>query len=872
MSKPVEANGDVVVNGSSDLKTVADNSQISADKPAGASEIAPAHQAPIVSDSDVARVDATELAPTDSHSAKSPTKTADPSSAEAQIAFASEIETASAQPPVVSAPESDLRESPTPVKQEEAATLQEEKRELDARNDSELAQTTQASEQTQTEGAINSMDGASDEVDQINTETPKDDLALRPATMLQLDLNALPSRDESPSKSPKDTEMAEAPPVSSTKTVHERDESPDDEPAAKRSKTESPFQNGNALSPQTDGPTDNDEPITPYQTKEIAKQIRNTKSTIEGRNFKGPVVDLWPSIKELYLSKIDNPIDLTLIENRVKKEHYKSISYYIGDVKRLYDNCVTFNGPDHDVTTSAIKVRDSLLSKIPPTEAPKAADKRKKTAAVPKERPASQPRAPYTGTGHGQSPHPQPAAAQTYALDPSGTPIIRRDSTKGDGGRPKRDIHPPKPRDINYNSRPKKKKYAVELKYCQIVLDELYRPKYTSISHAFLAPVDPVALGIPDYFKFVRHPMDMQTIRENLTNGHYENAKDFEADIRLMFRNCYKFNPSGTPVHLMGKELEAVFDDWWAKKDKYIQEHTQSAPVSPESSGESAGDESEEEVDDKQTALTQTTTLMQARLVEEQRKLIEIMQSTNNNEVLVRMQSEMVAIIQKEVDGLKAQATTSAKKGPSKTKGVSKKAAPAKRNVRVASKPYKIKHIGQEEKEQISAGITQLEGKAMEQAIAYLKEDIPTLNLDEDPELDIDQFSNGTLSKLHDLIQRHCPQVIPAPAPRAPRAPKPVKPKKNKPMSKREQEEKIQKLRQLTQEFQHGRASSGEERPMPCKYTFPAYPVEGNIERPKSADSWQAGVEHWLTHSGPAVEHDQMSSSGDESPSDSEED
>ena len=44
-----------------------------------------------------------------------PAQDADPSSADAQIESASEIETTSAQPPPVTVPESDLRENPTPA-------------------------------------------------------------------------------------------------------------------------------------------------------------------------------------------------------------------------------------------------------------------------------------------------------------------------------------------------------------------------------------------------------------------------------------------------------------------------------------------------------------------------------------------------------------------------------------------------------------------------------------------------------------------------------------------------------------------------------------------------------------------------------------
>lgn len=796
-----------------------------------------------------------------------PARDADPSSADAQIESASQIDTASAQPPIVSAPESDLRENPIPVKQGEAATLQEEKRELDALNDSDLARTTQDTEASQPDSIQQPISPATttDEVDQVKPpqepESKDEDFAIRPATMSQLDINAqspmaqspmaespnaAPSREVPPSamdaspKSPRDTgksdtEMADAPPVSSIK--HERDEDPAEESAAKRPKTESPSQNGLFQANQVEDENPEDKlPITQYQIKEIRKSLRATKSTIEGRNFKAPVVDLWPAIKDLYLEKVANPIDLSIIERKLTDE-YTTIAEYKADLELLYQNCVAFNGPDHDVSKSGRKVRDQLLSKMPPREQPKPAP-RKKGQAVRKEAPVHERRTPYQGTGHGQSPH--PPATQTFALDPSGTPVIRRDSTKTDGGRPKRDIHPPKPRDIAYNARPKKKKYAAELRFCETVIDELKRPKYLGIAAPFLIPVDPVALGIPDYFKFIKNPMDLGTVSDNLHNGHYETAKHFEQDIRLIFKNCYKFNPEGTPVNIMGHDLEAVFDELWAQKNTWVEKHMPSAPASPDSSAESAAEESEEEEEAEDPETAKTTALMQARLVDEQQKLIDIMTS-GGDQALIRMQSEMVEIVKKQLQDFIAKNSASKKK-KKKTKAPTKKAQPQKKGSKLqTNKPYKVKSIGQTEKEQISAGITQLEGNAMDQAIAYLKKDYPELDLETDPELDIDQFSNETLSRLHDLIQRHCPQVIPPPEPRAPRPQKPVKPKKNKPMSKHEQEKKIQHLRNLQQQFRQGSASD-DARLMPCKYTLDAI----TLHKPLNVIQWSESV-HWLT-------------------------
>jgi E1A/CREB-binding protein len=70
----------------------------------------------------------------------------------------------------------------------------------------------------------------------------------------------------------------------------------------------------------------------------------------------------------------------------------------------------------------------------------------------------------------------------------------------------------------------------------------------------FNSPVDPVELGLPDYFEVVKRPMDLGTIRKKLDNGVYTKLEDFKYHVNLVFDNAMMYNPEGSVVYnFLGK-------------------------------------------------------------------------------------------------------------------------------------------------------------------------------------------------------------------------------------------------------------------------------------------------------------------------------
>ena len=75
----------------------------------------------------------------------------------------------------------------------------------------------------------------------------------------------------------------------------------------------------------------------------------------------------------------------------------------------------------------------------------------------------------------------------------------------------------------------------------------------------FNTPVDPVELGLTDYFEVIKHPMDLGTIKKRLENGCYSSIEKFRVDVFLTFDNAMVYNPEGSVVHNMAHEMKEKF-------------------------------------------------------------------------------------------------------------------------------------------------------------------------------------------------------------------------------------------------------------------------------------------------------------------------
>ncbi|KAJ6260308.1 hypothetical protein Dda_4533 [Drechslerella dactyloides] len=546
------------------------------------------------------------------------------------------------------------------------------------------------------------------------------------------------------------------------------------------------------------------DPMPAHQARFALSQMKNIKRLKDAQAFLTPVDPVKLNLPT-YFDIIKNPISLQDMEKKLTNGEYHNPDELKADLDLMVHNTMLFNGPEHAVTLSGRHIHSkylALLERMPAAEIAqkaKAPPKRPVVSTADIPAPVAPPpvdarvRRESTRTSAPTSAMSPTAASPTFSLTPGGVPQIRRDSIVTADGRPKRPIHAPPPRDLPYSGdlKPRRKKSIAEFKFCEGIMKELWKKQHQAIAYPFYNPVDPVALEIPDYFKVIKKPMDMSEIQRKLNHNEYNNANEFEVDIRLMFNNCYKFNPPDSPVYKCGKALEAIFDEKWSQKPSF-KEETPTPPVQEE---EEDDDEEEEESEDEASPQLEK---LEAKLN--------------------RLTSE-IETIRKQKKAKKATPPATAKNhkkkasgGGSVGKAGGKSAPPTKKKSGGSKKKSEpeVPYMTFAQKQELSERINTLSPTKMHQALSLIRSEHPNLTDGDEIELDIDELAATTLHKLYKFVAENTlapspPTQHPAPAPKHGKSAAPAKPrKKNKPMSATEQERKILELQSQISGFEGG--------------------------------------------------------------------
>ncbi|KAK0465342.1 uncharacterized protein EV420DRAFT_1262326, partial [Desarmillaria tabescens] len=476
-------------------------------------------------------------------------------------------------------------------------------------------------------------------------------------------------------------------------------------------------------------------PSTPLPTTSLTlsqyrfcnNSVKSLKKLKDAAPFLRPVDPVALNVPH-YPTIIKTPMDLGTIERKVAASNpqkpdpnssnprYSTPDEFVADVRLVFENCYKFNGPEHTISAMGRRVEEVFERQVKnmPTAIEAKPPVVKKVATPP-------------------PPPPPPVAvkkAQPVRRASTSVPVIRRNDNEA-VGRPKREIHPPPPKDLPYADIPKKHRKArrvkddgtaEQLRFCSKILQDLSRKQHWDIASPFYEPVDWVNLDLPTYPKIVKKPMDMSTMRKKLDNGDYPNAQKFCDDFKLMIRNCFAFNPQGTPVNTAGIELQRLFDSKW-----------KALPPLHEISEE---EEDEEDLSDDEHSRA-------IAALEDQ------MRTMNDN---------LTALKNLKANKDKKKPKKEKPPHPSTSKPSKPKSLPPQKNGKKSGKKAGVAEndfLTFDQKKDLSEAIQGLDGAKLERVIKIIHEGVPEIrDSTEEIELEIDLLPPPVLTKLYNFVIR----------------------------------------------------------------------------------------------------------------------
>ena len=605
------------------------------------------------------------------------------------------------------------------------------------------------------------------------------------------------------SEQPKDAEPEKGEPQASQQSTSAPEESNPTPAAAPSNAPQDANVNrtDSGAQPADDGLTHQD--IAMPHVKYAQNTIRSLKSRREAGAFLQPVDPIALRIPH-YTQIIKEPMDLGTIDlklaltsHRIKvatstnnsqtrmtdklkhaidskrvdpeKDYYTTVDQFERDVFRVFNNCVRFNGAEHIFSKNAEVLRSVF-------------EKQRKGLA--------------TAVAVAEEQNSPEARARRNS---SALPTIRRSAT---GGRPKREIHPPPSRDLpwteEYMNPASKRAVAArlgrsmenisqreqsywakvisdELKFCYRVIDDLLKPAHQDVAWVFYDLPAKDFDWAPAYYSIIKKPIALIPIQRKLKSGGHPDLAAFDADMQLMFRNCFTFNPPDSDVYIMGATLKDVYEAKMQKK-----------PVPPpfpaddddeDEDDDEDDDDDDEDDDDANAVLVQQ---LQKQIGELESTLETLESGKNKNPLLITSTRVALNSVQAALAG--AMSVTGMSKRKNKKRSASSldkksKAGDKKRKSPAAKKPRTsgssptsrkrgagagsdeddVRTVTFDQKEELAAKITELSDERLEGAIRIINEDKPPGAQgaeDEEIELDIDELSPQTLYKLYKYVVR----------------------------------------------------------------------------------------------------------------------
>lgn len=303
-------------------------------------------------------------------------------------------------------------------------------------------------------------------------------------------------------------------------------------------------------------------------------------------------------------------MDLGTIKKRLENNYYWSASECVEDFNTMFTNCYIYNKPTDDIVLMALALEKIFLQKVArmPEEEVEVLPKGKgKKGGTPGGQngnvnscslattPTSQPGLSYTTSSSSSMPKMSqtfpktagPKRKEGIAADLSSAAITSLSDLSESKRRRRNSDQAISSSTADFEEKDFPQKECVQgrlsdqLKYCNNILKDLLSKKHAAYAWPFYKPVDVEALQLHDYHDIIKYPMDLSTVKRKMDGGEYLDAQGFAADVRLIFSNCYKYNPPHHGVVTQARKLQGVFEKRFAMMpDEPVELISQMSPLS----------------------------------------------------------------------------------------------------------------------------------------------------------------------------------------------------------------------------------------------------------------------------------------------------
>ncbi|XP_039547340.1 bromodomain testis-specific protein isoform X2 [Pimephales promelas] len=519
--------------------------------------------------------------------------------------------------------------------------------------------------------------------------------------------------------------------------------------------------------------------------------------------FRQPVDAVRLNLPDYY-AIIKNPMDLTTIRKRLENNYYWKAMECVEDFNTMFTNCYVYNRPGDDIVKMAQDLEKYFLEKVAQmpqdefeistltTKAPLKGGRKSTTGlkmrpqspvsevvfqqtvtVIPPDALHTIPSAPLSAQLTAKLKNgvkrkadtTTPTASSITSCESSpcvtGPKVLKLFSRRGSG----RPIKPPckdLPESPPQHQVGRRTKLSERLKYCCAILKEMFAKKHSTYAWPFYKPVDAKSLGLDDYHEIIHQPMDMSTIKKKMETREYTDALQFAADMRLMFSNCYKYNPPGHEVVGMARRLQDVFEFRFSKipdeprnaaptsslnRVKKERAHSPSSSESSDSESSSPSeDSSDTEEDEEERAQRLANLEEQLKAVREQLQLL-----TQTPLLKPKKREKSKKKRKKERESNKRKGEEMKKSAKIQKRSNSSKSSGRKES-RACDSEEEINTVpmSYEEKRQLSLDINKLPGDKLGKVVNIIKAREPLLR-DTDPEeieIDFETLKPSTLRAL----------------------------------------------------------------------------------------------------------------------------